>query len=122
MTEETKLNTKEAALLSVELVSDQGVTVEISGSVKKEPEVKKISLEELPFHELKRALKEKENGESEQREMLFSGGYRAPSIGGDNDSEDIEEDEAVQEQYLNEAKEKTIEMVKKVSALDFSEI
>jgi len=50
-------------ILSVELTSESGVVVEVSGGVKKEPEVKKISLEELPFHELKRALKEKEKQE-----------------------------------------------------------
>jgi hypothetical protein len=48
------------------------------------------------MNEVDRALKEKENGgdmlESEQREMLFSGGYRAPTLGGggDNDGDDME--------------------------------
>ena len=42
-------------------------------------------------NEVDRALKEKENRgdmlDSEQREMLFSGGYRAPSLVGGNDNE-----------------------------------
>lgn len=49
------------------------------------------------MNEVDRALKEKDNMgdmfESEQREMLFKGGYKAPSIGGrsgGDDSDDME--------------------------------